>query len=565
MLPGSFGSGHVLRGAADFRFGWGVKTELSRTHEAGSGRGVHQVAPGGTLVFVSGAVPVEGVNLAEFVLRRAVGLSDKPALVDGASGRALTYGELARLVRSFASGVAARGLARGETVCVCLPNVPEFAVAFLGTVAAGLRCATANPLYTARELGHQLADTGARIVLTVPENLATAHEATELTGCEVCVLGEAEGATPFSALLGDPDFAPLTSSDQANDTAAVFYSGGTTGLPKGVLLSHRNLVATLVLGKSTMALSSDDVVLAALPFFHIYGLHVIMNFALAAGATIVSMPRFELGQFLDLVERYRVTRGYLVPAIAVQLAEDARVEEHDLGSLRHMLSAAAPLAVEIAESCERRLGCPLTEGFGMTEMSAITHLVPPFGDARKPGSIGPPIPGVECRLVDPQTGEDATPGEAGELWMRGAKVMQGYLNNPEETAATIDTDGWLRSGDIATVDEDGWFTVVGRIKEIIKYKGFQVFPAELEMLLMTHPDVADAAVIGIEDTEAGEIPKAFVVPTTDAIDTAAVLRYVAEQVAPYKRVRAIEVIDEIPKSQSGRILRRLLQERAGAR
>jgi acyl-CoA synthetase (AMP-forming)/AMP-acid ligase II len=251
-----------------------------------------------------------------------------------------------------------------------------------------------------------------------------------------------------------------------------------------------------------------------------------------------------------------------VPAIAVALAEDPRVEGRDLGSLRHVLSAAAPLGIELAEACERRLGCPVTEGFGMTETSAITHLVPPFGDARKPGSIGPAIPGVECRLVDPQTGEDAVPGE---LWMRSAKVMQGYLNNPEATATTIDSDGWLRTGDIATVDQDGWFTVVGRIKEIIKYKGFQVFPAELEMLLMSHPDVIDAAVIAVEDATAGEIPKAFVVPTSDTIDTDAVLRHVAEQVAPYKRIRAIEVIDEIPKSQSGRILRRTLQERAAAR
>jgi acyl-CoA synthetase (AMP-forming)/AMP-acid ligase II len=200
----------------------------------------------------------------------------------------------------------------------------------------------------------------------------------------------------------------------------------------------------------------------------------------------------------------------------------------------------------------------------MTEMSAVTHLVPPYGDVRKRGSMGPPIPGVECRLVDPSTGQDVAAGQAGELWMRSAKTMQGYLNNPEATAATI-TDGWLRSGDIATMDEDGWFTIAGRIKEIIKYKGFQVFPAELEMLLLRHPDVADAAVIAVEDPDAGEIPKAFVVPRSDTIDTEAVLSYVAEQVAPYKRIRAIELIEEIPKSQSGRILRRVLQEPGGRR
>ena len=513
---------------------------------------------------MSGAVAIPEVNLADFVLRRAAELSDKPALVEGGSGRSMTYGELARLVRSFASGLAGRGLARGDTVCVCLPNVPEFAVAFHGAIRAGLRCATANPLYTARELGHQLADTDARVVLTVPENLGTAHEAAAPTGCEVVVVGDAEAVTPFSALLGDPDAAPDTAIGSPHEIAAILYSGGTTGLPKGVLLSHRNLVATLALAESQLGLRSDDVVLAALPFFHIYGLHVIMNFALQAGATIVSMARFEVGRFLDLVERYRVTRTYVVPAIAVALAEDPSVDDRELGSLRHVMSAAAPLGIELAAACERQLHCPVTEAFGMTEISAITHVVPPFGGVRKPGSIGPPIPGVECRLVDHQTGVDAAPGEPGELWMRSAKVMQGYLNNPEATAATIDRDGWLRTGDIATVDDDGWFTVVGRIKEIIKYKGYQVFPAELEMLLLSHPDVADGAVIGVDDVEAGEIPKAFVVPASDAIDADAVLSYVAERVAPYKRIRAIELIDEIPKSQSGRVLRRVLHERAGA-
>jgi acyl-CoA synthetase (AMP-forming)/AMP-acid ligase II len=511
---------------------------------------------------VSGSVEIPSGNLADFVLRRAAELSDKPAFVEGPSGRSVTYGELARLVRSFASGLAARGLARGDTVCVCLPNVPEFAVAFHGTVTAGLRCATANPLYTARELGHQLADTDARVVLTVPENLGTAREAAAPTGCEVVVLGEAEPATSSSALLGDPDAGSDTAIGSTDEIAAILYSGGTTGLPKGVLLSHRNLIATLALAESQLALRADDVVLAALPFFHVYGLHVIMNFALQAGATIVSMPRFELGRFLDLIEHHRVTRVSIVPAIAVALIEDPSVPGRELGSLRHVMSGAAPLGTELAEACERRLRCPVTEAFGMTEMSAITHVVPPFGGIHKPGSIGPPVPGVECRLVDPKTGIDAAPGEPGELWMRSTKVMQGYLNNPEATAAAIDRDGWLRTGDIATVDEDGWFSVVGRIKEIIKYKGFQVFPAELEMLLLSHPDVADGAVIGVDDIEAGEIPKAFVVPASGAIDTDAVLSYVADRVAPYKRIREIELIDEIPKSQSGRILRRVLQERA---
>jgi acyl-CoA synthetase (AMP-forming)/AMP-acid ligase II len=503
-------------------------------------------------------------DLASFTLQRAPQLGDKPALVDSSTGRGLSYAELERSVRRLAAGLAARGFAKGDTCCLCVPNMPEFAIAFHGVVAAGGRCTTANPLYTARELGHQLADTDARLLVTVPSSLEVAREAAEVTGCEIFVVGDADDAAPFSALLGDADAAPDVSIDPDTDIAAILYSGGTTGLPKGVLLSHRNLVATLALGEQPMALTVNDVSLAALPFFHVFGLHVVLNFALQAGATVVAMQRFELTQFLGSIERYRVTRGYVVPAIAHALAENPAVGQCDLSSLRHVLSGAAPLGRELTEATEAALDCPLTEGFGMTEMSAITHLVPPFGAERKPGSIGPPIAGVECRLVDPDTGQDVSPGERGELWMRSPKVMRGYLNNPEGTAAMIDADGWLRSGDIAVVDADGWFSVVGRIKEIIKYKGFQVFPAELEMILTGHPGVSDCAVVGVPDEAAGEVPKAFVVPKGGDLDPDSVIQHVAEQVAPHKRIRAVEFIDEIPKSQSGRILRRLLLERERA-
>jgi acyl-CoA synthetase (AMP-forming)/AMP-acid ligase II len=509
-------------------------------------------------------VEVPDVDLATLTLRGATRLGDKPALIDGGSGRALSYAELERSVRSFASGLAGRGFAKGDTMCICMPNVPEYAVAFHGVLAAGGRCTTANPLYTARELANQLAETRASILLTVPAALEVSREAAMQTGCELCVLGEGKGATPFCALLGDPEAAPDVAIDPATDIAAILYSGGTTGLPKGVLLSHRNLVATMILAEPVLGVTSEDVVIAVLPFFHVYGLVVILNFALMAGATVVTMPRFEFEQFLGVLECHRVTRGYIVPPIALALAGHPAVEGHDLSALRHVFSAAAPLAPEVAEACERRIGCPVTEGFGMTEMSAITHLVPPFGATGKPGSIGPPIPGVECRLVDPGTGQDPGPGKPGELWMRSPKVMQGYLNNPQATAAMVDPDGWLQSGDIAAVDEDGWFTIVGRIKEMIKYKGFQVAPAELEAIMITHPQVADCAVIGIPDEEAGEVPKAFVVPAGDALDVEALTQFVAAQVAPYKRIRAVQLVEEIPKSPSGRILRRILEEREHA-
>jgi acyl-CoA synthetase (AMP-forming)/AMP-acid ligase II len=284
-----------------------------------------------------------------------------------------------------------------------------------------------------------------------------------------------------------------------------------------------------------------------------------MNLGLLAGATLVTMPRFELGEFLDLLERYRVTRAYVVPPIALALAKDGEVERRDLSSLRHVLCGAAPLGADVAEEVAERIGCSVTQGCGMTEMSPVTHMVPPGSTVKKLGSIGPPVPGTECRLVDPQTGRDAYPGEPGELWMRGPQVMQGYLGNRKATAKMIDAEGWLHSGDVAIVDEDGWFEIVDRVKELIKYKGFQVAPAELEAILITHPHVADCAVIGIPDDEAGELPKAFVVPAGDDLEIDALTGFVAEQVAPHKRIRAIELVAEIPKSPSGKILRRLLR------
>ena len=505
---------------------------------------------------------VPDVDLASFVLRRARELGGKPALIDGPSGRVLSYAELERSVRGFAAGLASRGFVKGDTFAIYMPNAPEYAVAFHGVVAAGGRCTTANPLYTARELGQQLADSRAGMLLTVPAFLDVALEAAKRAGgCEVFALGQSDHAASFSELLGDPDAAPKVAIDPALDIAALPYSSGTTGVSKGVMLSHCNLVANMVQTEPVLAVSEEDVAIAVLPFFHVYGMCIIMNLGLLGGATLVTMPRFELGQFLDLLERYRVTRAYVVPPIALALAKDPAVDGRDLSALRHILCGAAPLGADLAKEVTERIGCSVTQGYGMTEMSPVTHMVPPGSAVKKPGSIGPPVPGTECRLVDPETGRDAWPGESGELWMRGPQVMQGYLGNRKATDKMIDADGWLHSGDVAIVDEDGWFQIVDRVKELIKYKGFQVAPAELEAILITHPQVADCAVIGVPDEVAGELPKAFIVPAGDDLDTDALAAFVAEQVAPHKRVRLVELVEEIPKSPSGKILRRLLRDR----
>jgi len=515
------------------------------------------------MIYSGGAIEDElpARDLTAFTLRRAPALGDKPALIDGITGRELSYAELQRAVRAFAAGLAERGFAKGDTFAIFMPNVPEYAIAFHGALAAGGQCTTANPLYTGRELGFQLRDAGARLLLTVPAFVEVAREAAADAGCELVVLGDAENGIPFSKLLGDPDAAPEVEINPASDIAAIPYSSGTTGLPKGVMLSHRNLVANMIQSEAVLGVTSQDVVIANMPFFHCYGLCLILNMGLSVGATLVTQPRFDFEQFLDLIERYRATRCYIVPPIALALAKHAAVEGRDLSSLRHIVCGAAPLGAEIADACEERVGCRVTQGYGMTETSPITHLVPPLGDINKPGSIGVPIPGTECRLVDHDTGQDVERGEPGEIWLRGPQVMQGYLNNPEATAAMIDSQGWLHSGDVGVVDEDGWFTIVDRVKELIKYKGFQVAPAELEAILITHPQVADCAVIGMPDERAGEIPKAFVVPAAGEVDTRALAEFISTQVAPHKKIREFEVIDEIPKSPSGKILRRMLRDR----
>jgi acyl-CoA synthetase (AMP-forming)/AMP-acid ligase II len=504
-------------------------------------------------------------DVTSFVLERARDLDGKPALIDGPSGRTITHAELERATRALASGLAARGFGKGDALAIYMPNVPEYAVAFHGVARAGGRATTANPLYTARELEHQLRDSQAKILLTVPPFLDVAREAASAAGVgEVFVVGEADDAPPVTELMGYPDSAPEVEIDPASDVAVLPYSSGTTGLPKGVMLTHRNLVANICQIQDGFPISEDDVLIGCLPFFHIYGQTVIMNQGLRAGATIVTMPRFDLEQFLDLVQDREVSRVYVVPPIALALAKHPAVESRDLSSVRTVMSGAAPLGAELTNRVATRLGCKVIQGYGLTETSPVTHVLRPDGE-NKPGSIGPPLVGTECRLVDPETGEDVDEGERGELWIRGPQVMAGYLNNAEATAATIDADGWLHTGDIATRDEVGFYSIVDRLKELIKYKGFQVPPAELEALLITHPDVADVAVIGVPDEDCGELPKAFVVPAGDDLDEESLKAYVAERVSPQKQVRLVEQIDEIPKSPSGKILRRVLKDREAAK
>jgi acyl-CoA synthetase (AMP-forming)/AMP-acid ligase II len=505
-------------------------------------------------------VDVPDVTLTAFVLEQAEARGDRPALIDGPTGETLTYAELVRQVRSLAAGLAERGIGRGDVVALCAPNAPVYAVVFHAVTALGAVVTTVNPAYTADEMGFQLRNAGAKLAVVAEPFADRAREA----GAEdVLVLGDAA----FEELLTADPSAPLPDAADPGDLLALPYSSGTTGLPKGVMLTHRNVVANLCQIRAVQTLGEEDTVVGVLPFFHIYGMTVIMNQALRTGATVVTMPRFDLDGFLDLLERHRATKVHLVPPIILALARHPSVEGRDLSSLKWINSGAAPLSAELAAACAERLGCLVVQGYGLTETSPVTHAVPVERDENRPGSIGPPIPSTECKVADLLDGRDLGPGEDGEVWIRGPQVMQGYLGDEEATASTIDADGWLHTGDIGHADEDGWFYLVDRLKELIKVKGFQVAPAELEALLLEHPGVADAAVVGSPDEEAGEVPKAFVVPAGGAdLDVDELQAFVAERVATYKQVRRVEVLDEIPKSASGKILRRVLveRERAGA-
>jgi acyl-CoA synthetase (AMP-forming)/AMP-acid ligase II len=510
-------------------------------------------------------VAIPEVPLTPFVLQRAQELADKPAFVDGVTGRTLTFGQFADGVRGIAARLADRGFRRGDVFGIFAPNAPEWAVAYHAVASLGGVSTTVNSLYTADDVAFQLADSGAKFLMTVPAFLDRAKDAADRSGVvETFVAGDTSDPLWSGTWWegGDP---PVAEIDPREDLVVLPYSSGTTGFPKGVMLTHHNIVSNLVQLEQHHHLSAEDRIIAVLPFFHIYGQVVIMNNGLYKGATVVTMPKFDFEAFLEVLQEHSITRAHLVPPIVLALAKHPLVERYDLSSLQLIMSGAAPLDAGLVAQCEERLGVQVIQGYGLTETSPVTHCTPDDDPARnKPGAIGPPLPNTEVRVVDWGTGESYGPNQDGEIWVRGPQVMKGYLNNPEATAHTIDDEGWLHTGDIGHADRDGYFVIVDRLKELIKYRGYQVPPAELEAILVGHPAVADAAVIPQADEEAGEVPKAFVVRAGE-IDADALIAYVAERVAPHKRIREVEFVEEIPRSASGKILRRVLVERERGR
>ena len=506
-------------------------------------------------------VAIPEVSVTDYVLRHAEGRAERTAYVSSTDDREVTFAVLARQIRSFAGGLKARGVGPGTTWALMAPNLPEYAVVFHGLAYAGATVTTLNPTYGAEEIAFQLKDSKASAIVTVELFLPVARAAAKEAGVEeVIVIGPGD-ATPFTEYMGTPLEAQVD-VPLADHVVVLPYSSGTTGFPKGVMLTHRNLVANLEQTIAQRTPDADDVCYAVLPFFHIYGMQILMNMTTAVGGKVVTAPRFDLVQMLESVQKHGITQLYLVPPIVLALAKHPIIDQYDLSSVKEIFSGAAPLGAEVADAAAKRIGCTIGQGYGMTEVSPVTHATKP--DDYRPGSVGTLVASTEARFVDPDSGNDVGPGERGEIWVRGPQVMKGYLNNEDATAATIDADGWLHTGDVGKLRRRTGITyIVDRLKELIKYKGFQIAPAELEALLITHPGVVDVAVIGIPDDEAGEVPKAFIVRAEGADVTLEALQaLILEHLTKYKQIQAVEFVDTIPKSASGKILRRELRARA---
>ncbi len=511
-------------------------------------------------------------------------------------GRRTSYAELDRLVDAFAGLLRRAGLGAGDTVSLHLPTSPAFVIAFLGTLRAGCTAVAMSPLYVEREVAVLMGQSRPRLSVTLDLLMPRVQAARAGLGD---VLRPPEGLAPVIAtgiadslpvplrwlyplkmrregrwhpvahtaetpnlfrLLADAPSERIDSPARASDPAVLQGTGGTTGLPKEAVLTHRNLVANAVQCQAVIAGGHEGpaAVLCALPYFHIYGLTVAMNFALLLGATQVLLPRFDVDAVLAAIDRHKPRYFPGVPTFYAALSAHPKIHDHDLRSIEACISGAAPLPPPVQAQFEALTGGRLCEGYGLTEASPVTHVNPVHGRGR-PGTIGLPLPGTEARLVELATGSDVVePGGVGELLVRGPQVMSGYHERPAETARVL-RDGWLHTGDLATMDADGYFAIVDRIKDVIIVSGANVYPREVEEVLITHPGIAEAAVVGRKSAQKGEVPIAYVVLKPGATVTVEQLRaFCADNLASYKRPAVIEIRVSLPRSMVGKVLRREL-------
>ncbi len=495
-------------------------------------------------------------------------------------GRKITYRQLGEEVANVASGLAQSGLKKGQRMAIMLPNCPQYISTYYAILKIGGIVVNVNPMYVERELEFQLKDAGVEIILALRDfysRLKAIEEEVSMKTIILTDLDETRGErtqqkSGVTSAKGVYEYVELVEmgkrlpppSVQVNpeEVALLQYTGGTTGLSKGAMLTHRNLVSDVLqcVSWNQDAVRGQERMLAALPFFHVYGMTVAMNEAIELAATIILLPRFNVDDALEAINLYQPTRFPGVPTMYMAIMNHPQVNQYNISSIRVCSSGSAPMPVEAQRRFEELTGAKISEGYGLTEASPVTH-ANPFLGKRKIGSIGLPRPDVDAKIVDLETGEkDLLPGEEGELCIRGPQVMLGYWNRPEETSKTL-RNGWLYTGDIARMDEEGYFYIVDRKKDMIICSGYNVYPREIEEVLYQHPKIQEACIVGVPDPYRGETVKAFVVLKENQQATAEeIIEYCQKNMAKYKVPTSVEFRQELPKSHVGKVLRKILRE-----
>uniref|UniRef100_A0A2A4IY84 Luciferin 4-monooxygenase n=1 Tax=Heliothis virescens TaxID=7102 RepID=A0A2A4IY84_HELVI len=524
-------------------------------------------------------IEIPNKTIPEHIFENLEVWADKTALECGLTGRSYTYHQLYKYSRNFGAKLRTQLKIRdGDVVCIMMTNSPEYPIAALGALEAGAEVTTVNPLYTPYEVERQLKQSNPKVLIGIPELVPILKEALSLAKKDIPIICLKDGSNPLPAnTISFQEFALADNVDHsvlkevsrtADDVSFLPYSSGTTGLPKGVELTHKSIIVNCkqqdvdsIRHYDITTRTSQDSTFGVLPFYHLYGLAVIMIHKLSLGFKIITLPKFQPNSFVKSMEQHRINLLYAAPPLALFLGSYAGVKEEHLASLKTIVCGAAPLprndVTRVLEKAKRQID--FLQLYGLTEVSPLATLTLPGSDNF--AKAGFALPSTELRIVDSEF-KPLGPNQRGELLIRGPQVMKGYRNNIEATKAVITDDGWFKSGDLASIDEAGEVTIADRLKELIKVKGYQVAPAELENVLKEHPDILDVAVVGAPDAKTGEIPKAFVVlregrkPDADGITA-----FVSQKVAEYKRVKDVMFLDELPKNPSGKILRRILKEK----